>query len=397
MNDLTAKGPLSRFKVLDLTRVRAGPTAVRQLADWGADVIKVEVPPQPDAGEGMGGPRLGPDFQNIHRNKRGMTLNLKSEAGMEVFRRLVAEVDVLIENYRPDVKHRLGIDYESLKSINPGLVYGSISGFGQDGPYMARPGFDQIAQGMGGLMSITGAPGEGPMRVGIPVADLTAGVFCAQGILIALLEREVSGEGQWVQSALLQAQITMLDFQAARWLLAKDVPQQAGNNHPTSIPTGVFKTSDGYINIAVSGAEIYDRLVEVLGDPDLGTDPRFVDGAARSANRDAVNEKIEAITVSKTSDDWVELLNGVGVPCGPIYSIDQVFSDPQVQHLGIAQVVESATLGRQEVVGQAVNLSRTPSTIRMATPELGEHTNQILNDLGYAPEQIVELRKNGAI
>ena len=397
MNDLTAKGPLSRFKVLDLTRVRAGPTAVRQLADWGADVIKVEVPPQPDAGEGMGGPRLGPDFQNIHRNKRGMTLNLKSEAGMEVFRRLVAEVDVLIENYRPDVKHRLGIDYESLKSINPGLVYGSISGFGQDGPYMARPGFDQIAQGMGGLMSITGAPGEGPMRVGIPVADLTAGVFCAQGILIALLEREVSGEGQWVQSSLLQAQITMLDFQAARWLLAKDVPQQAGNNHPTSIPTGVFKTSDGYINIAVSGAEIYDRLVEVLGDPDLGTDPRFVDGAARSANRDAVNEKIEAITVSKTSDDWVELLNGVGVPCGPIYSIDQVFSDPQVQHLGIAQVVESATLGRQEVVGQAVNLSRTPSTIRMATPELGEHTNQILNDLGYAPEQIVELRKNGAI
>ena len=397
MNDLTAKGPLARFKVLDLTRVRAGPTAVRQLADWGADVIKVEVPPQPDAGEGMGGPRLGPDFQNIHRNKRGMTLNLKSEAGMEVFRRLVAEVDVLIENYRPDVKHRLGIDYESLKSINPGLVYGSISGFGQDGPYMARPGFDQIAQGMGGLMSITGAPGEGPMRVGIPVADLTAGVFCAQGILIALLEREVSGEGQWVQSSLLQAQITMLDFQAARWLLAKDVPQQAGNNHPTSIPTGVFKTSDGYINIAVSGAEIYDRLVEVLGDPDLGTDPRFVDGAARSANRDVVNEKIEAITVSKTSDDWVELLNGVGVPCGPIYSIDQVFSDPQVQHLGIAQVVESATLGRQEVVGQAVNLSRTPSTIRMATPELGEHTNQILNDLGYAPEQIIELRKNGAI
>ena len=397
MNDLTAKGPLSRFKVLDLTRVRAGPTAARQLADWGADVIKVEVPPKPDAGEGMGGPRHGPDFQNIHRNKKGLTLNLKSESGMEVFRRLVAEVDVLIENYRPDVKHRLGIDYESVKTINPGLVYGSISGFGQDGPYMARPGFDQIAQGMGGLMSITGAPGEGPMRVGIPVADLTAGVFCAQGILIALLEREVSGEGQWVQSSLLQAQITMLDFQAARWLLAKDVPQQAGNNHPTSIPTGVFKTSDGHINIAVSGAEIYDRLVEVLGDPDLGTDPRFVDGAARSANRDAVNEKIEAITVNKTSDDWVELLNGVGVPCGPIYSIDQVFSDPQVQHLGIAQVVESATLGRQEIVGQAVNLSRTPSTIRMATPELGEHTNQILNDLGYAPEQIIELRKNGAI
>ena len=397
MNELTAKGPLSRFKVLDLTRVRAGPTAARQLADWGADVIKVEVPPQPDAGEGMGGPRLGPDFQNIHRNKRGMTLNLKSDAGMEVFRRLVAEIDVLIENYRPDVKHRLGIDYESLASINPGLVYGSISGFGQDGPYMARPGFDQIAQGMGGLMSITGAPGEGPMRAGIPIADLTAGVFCAQGILIALLEREVSGEGLWVQSSLLQAQIAMLDFQAARWLLAKDVPPQAGNNHPTSIPTGVFKTSDGHINIAASGAEIYDRLVEVLGDPVLGTDPRFVNGAERSANRDAVNERIEAVTVNKTSNEWVGILNDAGVPCGPIYSIDQVFADPQVQHLGMAQVVESAALGRQEVVGQAVNLSRTPASIRMATPELGEHTDQILNDLGYASEEIVELRNSGVI
>ena len=397
MNDLTAKGPLSRFKVLDLTRVRAGPTAARQLADWGADVIKVEVPPKPDAGEGMGGPRHGPDFQNIHRNKKGLTLNLKSESGMEVFRRLVAEVDVLIENYRPDVKHRLGIDYESLKTINPGLVYGSISGFGQDGPYMERPGFDQIAQGMGGLMSITGAPGEGPMRVGIPVADLTAGIFCAQGILIALLEREVSGEGQWVQSSLLQAQVAMLDFQAARWLLAKDVPPQAGNNHPTSIPTGVFKTSDGHINIAASGAEIYDRLVEVLGDPELGTDPRFLDGAARSKNRDAVNEKIEAITVNKTSAGWVKILNDAGVPCGPIYSIDEVFADPQVQHLGMAQVVESVGLGRQEVVGQAVNLSRTPSSIRMATPELGEHTDQILNDLGYAPEEIAELRSSGVI
>ena len=395
--DLTNKGPLSRFRVLDLTRVRAGPTAARQLADWGADVIKLEAPPQPGEGEGMGGPRHGPDFQNIHRNKRAMTLNLKSEAGMAVFRRLVAEVDVVIENYRPDVKHRLGIDYESLNAINPGLVYGSISGFGQDGPYVGRPGFDQIAQGMGGLMSITGVPGEGPMRVGIPVADLTAGIFCAQGILIALLEREVSGLGQWVQSSLLQAQIAMLDFQAARWLLAEDVPQQAGNNHPTSIPTGVFKTSDGYINIAASGAAIYDRLVEVLGDPVLGTDPRFVDGPARSKNRDAVNARIEAITVAKSSTEWVDILNEAGVPCGPIYSIDQVFDDPQVQHLGIAQPVEHAVLGPQRVVGQAVDLSRTPSKIRLATPEVGEHTDEILGALGLAPEEIAGLRESGAI
>ena len=326
-----------------------------------------------------------------------MTLNLKSADGMAVFRRLVAEVDVVVENYRPDVKHRLGIDYDSLKEINLGLVYASISGFGQDGPYVGRPGFDQIAQGMGGLMSITGVPGEGPMRVGIPVADLTAGIFCAQGILIALLEREVSGQGQWVQSSLLQAQIAMLDFQAARWLLAEDVPQQAGNNHPTSIPTGVFKTSDGHINIAASGAAIYARMVAVLGDPALGTDPRFATPQARSDNRDVINARIEAVTVTKSSDEWVAILNEAGVPSGPIYTIDQVFADPQVQHLGIAQGVENAVLGPQRVIGQAVDLSRTPSAIRMATPELGEHTDEILGALGYAPEEISSLRDSGAI
>ncbi|MDE0944454.1 MAG: CoA transferase [Alphaproteobacteria bacterium] len=393
----SSRRPLSRFRVLDLTRVRAGPTAVRQLADWGADVIKLETPPKAGDGEGMGGPRHGPDFQNIHRNKRGMTLNLKSPDGMAVLKRLVADVDVVVENYRPDVKHRLGIDYDSLKQINPGLIYASISGFGQDGPYVGRPGFDQIAQGMGGLMSITGEPGAGPMRVGIPVADLTAGLFCAQGILIALLEREVSGEGQWVKTSLLQSQIAMLDFQAARWLLAKDVPQQAGNNHPTSIPTGVFKTSDGYINIAASGTAIYARLVEVLGDPVLGTDPRFADGASLSKNRDAVNARIEAVTLTRPSDEWVEVLNEAGVPCGPIYSIDQVFADPQVQHLKMAQGVENPLLGHQDVVGQAVELSRTPSEIKLPTPELGEHTDEILRQLGLAPEEITALRDNGAI
>ena len=397
MSDASAKGPLSRFRVLDLTRVRAGPTAVRQLADWGADVIKLETPPKPGDGEGMGGPRHGPDFQNIHRNKRGMTLNLKSPDGMAVLKRLVGQVDVVVENYRPDVKFRLGIDYDSLKQINPGLVYASISGFGQDGPYVGRPGFDQIAQGMGGLMSITGEPGAGPMRVGIPVADLTAGLFCAQGILIALLEREVSGQGQWVQSSLLQSQIAMLDFQAARWLLAKEVPQQAGNNHPTSIPTGVFKTSDGYINIAASGTAIYARLVEVLGDPVLGTDPRFADGAALSRNRDAVNARIEAVTVNKTSSQWIDILNEAGVPCGPIYSIDEVFADPQVQHMKMAQGVEYPVLGHQEVVGQAVELSRTPSEIRLPTPELGQHTDEILGQLGFAPEEITALRDGGTI
>ena len=254
-------GPLARFKVIDLSRVRAGPTAVRQLADWGADVIKIE---SPDGDAGLGGERHGPDFQNLHRNKRSLTLNLKSPDGLAVMKRLVAQTDVVVENYRPDVKFRLGVDYESLKAINPRIVYASISGFGQDGPYRDRPGFDQIAQGMGGLMSITGEPGRGPMRVGIPVADLTAGIFAAMGILIALLEREQSGEGQWVKSSLLGAQISMLDFQAARWTIDKEVPGQAGNNHPTSIPTGVFQTADGYINIAAAGDDIYRRLCKAL-------------------------------------------------------------------------------------------------------------------------------------
>src|SRR5690348_749317 len=261
MNPASRQGPLARFKVIDLSRVRAGPTAVRQLADWSADVIKVE---SPEGDAGMGGERHGPDFQNLHRNKRSMTLNLKSSEGVRILKQLARDADVLVENYRPEVKFRLGIDYASLELINPRLIYASISGFGQDGPYRDRPGFDQIAQGMGGLMSITGLPGQGPVRVGIPVADLTAGIFCAMGILVALLEREESGEGQWVQSSLLGAQIAMLDFQAARWLMAHEVPEQAGNDHPTTIPTGVFKTRDGHINIASAGDEIFGRLCRAL-------------------------------------------------------------------------------------------------------------------------------------
>src|SRR3954453_948033 len=268
-----ASQALSRFTVLDLTRVRSGPTCVRQLADWGANVIKIDALMEDAPGEQPGGPRHGSDFQNLHRNKRAMTLNLKDPRGVEVFRRLVQKADVVVENFRPDVKTRLAVDYESLRKLNPRLVYGSISGFGQDGPYRIRPGFDQIAQGMGGLMSITGAPGQGPMRVGIPIADLCAGIFCAQGILVALLEREQSGAGQAVETSLLQAQIFMLDFQGSRWLNAHEVPKQAGNNHPTSIPTGVFKTKDGHINIATAGQKTWQRLCDAIGAEQLLKDP----------------------------------------------------------------------------------------------------------------------------
>ncbi|HEX3538428.1 MAG TPA: CoA transferase [Stellaceae bacterium] len=385
----TASPPLARFKVLDLTRVRAGPTAVRQLADWGAQVIKIEAPPSP--GEGLGGPRHGPDFQNLHRNKRSLTLDLKSPEGIAVFHKLVRSADIVVENFRPDVKERLGIDYPALKALNPRLVYASISGFGQSGPYRDRPGFDQIAQGMGGLMSITGLPGQGPVRVGIPVADLSAGIFTAMGILIALLEREVSGEGQWVESSLLAAQIAMLDFQGARWTIAHEVPEQAGNDHPTSIPTGVFKTKDGYINIASAGDEIFGRLCRALDTPELAIDPDYKTGRARSGNRKALNAAIEKITSQRDSAEWIERLNKAGVPTGPIYSIDQVFADPQVRHLRIAQTVRHPKLGDIDLIGQAVSLSRTPSRLVSASPEPGEHTDAILRELGYSDGDIAGL------
>jgi crotonobetainyl-CoA:carnitine CoA-transferase CaiB-like acyl-CoA transferase len=386
--------PLSRFKVVDLTRVRAGPTAVRQLADWGAQIIKVEAV---EGDGGLGGARHGPDFQNLHRNKRSITLDLKKPEGLDVLHRLVKDADVLVENYRPDVKHRLKVDYESLGAINPRLVYASISGFGQDGPYHDRPGFDQIAQGMGGLMSITGLPGQGPVRVGIPVADLSAGIFCAMGILVALLEREVSGQGQWVQTSLLQAQIAMLDFQAARWLIAGEIPGQAGNNHPTSIPTGVFKTADGHINIAAAGQEMFRRLAGALGAPRLAAEPDYADDKHRLKNRDKLNAAIEEITKTRSSADWIEILNRAGVPSGPIYRMNEVFADPQVKHLGIAQAVEHPTLGRLELVGQAVTLSRTPSKLETASPERGAHTDAVLRELGYDADAIAGFRAKGIV
>ena len=392
-----ASRALERFTVLDLTRVRAGPTCVRQLADWGANVIKIELPPDPEAGEGMGGPREGSDFQNLHRNKRSMTLNLKSKEGLAAFKRMVKKADVVVENFRPDVKRRLGIDYKALARINPKLIYGSISGFGQTGPYAGRPGFDQIAQGMGGLMSITGLPGQGPVRVGIPIADLCAGLFCALGILVALLEREKSKKGQHIATSLLQAQIFMLDFQGARWLLGGEVPPQAGNNHPTSIPTGVFKTVDGHINIAATGQKIWERFCTALETPAMIHQPEYKSGAERSKNRDALNAEIEKHTLKRTSADWVERFNKAGVPCGPIYTVDQVYADPQVIHLGMAQPVKTKDKKTVRMAGQPMALSRTPSRLVAWPPEIGEQTNEVLKEFGFKASEIAALRKANAI
>ncbi|MBI3514949.1 MAG: CoA transferase [Proteobacteria bacterium] len=397
MSHRPASSALSRFKVLDLTRVRAGPTCVRQLADWGADVIKIEVPETEGGGEGLGGPREGSDFQNLHRGKRAISLNLKSAEGVEILHRLVKWTDVLVENYRPDVKHRLKIDYETLSAINPRLIYGSISGFGQSGPYAVRPGFDQIAQGMGGLMSITGLPGNGPVRVGIPIADLSAGIFCATGILVALLEREVSGKGQWVQTSLLEAQIFMLDFQNARWLMDGEVPKQAGNNHPTSIPTGVFKTSDGYINIAVAGQAIWERFCKAIEATDWLEEPDYKTPKLRSTNRDKLNAVIEARIKQASSKHWVDALNKAGVPAGPIYNMDEVFADPQVRHLELVEKIHSTLRGDTQMVGQPVTLSRTPSRLTSSPPNAGEHTDEVLRELGYDTGTIAGFHKNGVV
>lgn len=391
------QGPLKRIKVLDLTRVRAGPTCVRQFADWGADVIKIESPEYMEVSDGWGGLRDGPDFQNLHRNKRSIAINLKDPKGREVFLRLVKEADVVAENFRPDVKFRLGIDYESLREVNPRLVYASISGFGQDGPYAKRPGFDHIVQGMGGLMSITGDAAHGPMRTGIAVADTGAGIYCALAIMTALLEREASGQGQWVQVSLLQAMIAMCDFQAARWLFSGEIPGQPGNNHPTSIPTGVYPTADGFINIAAGEQAMFRRLCNALDVPELMEREAYSTEEGRSANREALNAELAEITRRHTSAEWMKRMEAGQVAAGPIYRMNEVFDDAQVKHLGIAVPLHHKRAGPVKVVGQPFTMSRTPSQLRSTAPERGEHTDSILQQLDYSDAEIAALRQQGVV
>jgi formyl-CoA transferase len=387
--------PLSRITVLDLTLARAGPTCVRHLADWGANVIRIE--PPDTGGEDVAGARHGFDFQNLHRNKRAIRLNLKDPEGHAAFMKLVATADVIIENMRAAVKHRLKVSYDDVKKINPRIVYGSISGFGQDGPYGPRAGVDQIAQGMGGLMSITGLPGQGPVRVGIPIADLTAGNLLALGVMTALFDREKTGVGRWVTTSLLEAQIFMLDFQASRWLIAKEVAPQAGNDHPTGIPTGVFPTSDGHINIAASSARLWERFCDTIQKPEWKEKPEWKTQKGRSTDRKAINATIGEVTKTKSANHWIELFEEAGIPCGPIYTIDQVFADPQVQHLGMARKMQHPELGTEEVVASAINISGYSKDIRLPTPDAGTSTDEVLRSVGYTDEQLADMRKKGVI
>ncbi len=392
---MPASLPLSRLTVLDLTLARAGPTCVRHLADWGANVIRIE--PPGTGGEDIGGPRDGPDFQNLHRNKRAIRLDLKTPEGLAAFMRLAVNADVIVENMRAAVKHRLGIAYENVRAVNPRIVYGSISGFGQDGPYAERAGVDQIAQGLGGLMSITGLPGQGPVRVGIPIADLTAGNLLAFGIMTALFEREATGAGRWVHTSLLEAQVFMLDFQAARWLIAGEVAGQAGNDHPTGIPTGVFPASDGPINIAASSGRQWERFCQAIDQPDWLAREGWQTQKGRSDDRAAVNAAIAEVTRTRSTAHWVELFAEAGIPCGPVNTIDKVFADPQVAHLGIATPVTHPRLGPETVVASPLNLAGVPKAIRAAAPDVAADTGAVLAEVGYSSDEIAALRAKGVI
>ena len=389
-----AERALSHVRVIDLARARSGPTAVRQLSEMGAQVIKVEAL---DANDDGTGERHGVDFQNIHPNKRSMTLNLKHPDGRGVLLRMVKDSDVLVENFRPGVKHRLGIDYETLSQINPRLVYGSISGFGQTGPYRERPGLDQIAQGLSGLMTVNGEPGRGPMRVGLPVADLTAGFMLAHGIVCALLERERSGKGQWVHTSLLQANIRLMEFQAARYLLAGEVPGQAGNFHPISEPTGVYQASDGSLIIQAGGQVLFRRLCSALDVPSLVSDRRFANGAERLKHRPELTAEIERRLASRTAAEWVQRLTEFGVPAGPVLNVEQCFANEQVRTLPVVAEVDHPLLGQQRLLGPGVNMSRTQPGICSPTPEHGQHTDEILAELGYPADEIARFHSEGIV
>ena len=387
--------PLSGLIVLDLTLARAGPTCVRHLADWGAEIIRIE--PPVDGGEDVIGRRHGSDFQNLHRNKKAIRLDLKSKEGYAVFERLVARADVVVENMRAPVKHRLKVAWEDVHKMNPRVVYGSISGFGQTGPYRERGGVDQIAQGVAGLMSITGFQESGPVRVGIPISDLTAGNLLALGIMMALFDRTRTGVGRWVHTSLLESLIFMLDLQGSRYLVKGEVAKQAGNDHPTLTPTGVFPTSDGYMNIAASSGRLWERLCDTLGHSEWKTKPEWNTVVGRTKDRAGLNGAISAITKTQSGEYWTGKFDAAGIPAGPINTIDRVFNDPQVKHVGMAAPVDSPLFGKTHYVANPLNMTGSTRDIRMCAPEPGQHSDEVLAWLGMSTEEIATLRNNKVI
>lgn len=388
----SASRALEGLIVLDLTHARAGPVCVRQLGDWGANVIRIERPGNPEDIAG----RHEADFQNKHRNKRGMAINLRSDEGRAVLYRLVGRADVIVENFRPDVKHRLGFDYETLKAKNPRLILASISAFGQDGPYKDRPGVDQIMQGMSGLMSVTGEPGRMPMRVGIPISDIVTGLYAAMGVLTALLERQRSNLGQWVQASLLESQTFMMDLQAASYLVDGKVPKPVGNEHPSGPPTNAYKTKDGFVNVAPTAA-MWSRFCKALGKEEWITHPDYATREVRRKRRKEVAAEIAAVIAELDSATLMAKLEAAEVPCGPIYNMEEAYNDPQARHMKLAQTVVATDGHDMKLPRQPVTLSRTPSQLMVRTPEFAEHTDEILGEFGYSAEEIKGLRERRAV
>jgi len=398
MSKIQASDALKNLKVIDLSRVRAGPNCVRILTDFGADVIRVEPPPGVDPNEAMfAANRIGGDFQNINRNKRSMTLNLKKPGARDILMKLVKEADIVIENWRPDVKNKLSLDYESLSAVNPRIILASISGYGQDGPYAKRPGFDQIMQGMGGLMSVTGHPDSGPVRAGLAVADMSAGLYSALGILIAVIERETSGKGQWVQTSLLHSLVSMMDFQVARYLNEGDIPVQVGNDHPTSSPMGLFEASDGVFNLGASGEGNWARLCELLNKPVWYQDPEFKTETLRVKNRERLNLALAELFKNHSVEHWVDKLNDVGIPAGPVYSVPEMVNDPQIKHLNVITTLPNIYNKDMHYINQPMHLTRTPSKVVSPAPGWGEHTDAVLESLGFNPTEIESLHQQGVV
>ena len=389
-------GPLSHIRVLDLTHARAGPTAVRLLADWGADVVKIE---QPGGGGGVTGARRGPDEQNLHRNKRSLTLDLKSPDGHRIFLDLAREADVIVENFKAEVKHRLGVDYEAVKAVNPAIIYASISGFGQDGPYGERAGVDQIVQGMSGLMSITGEPGSGPWRVGIAISDTSAGMFLGQGILMALLHRERTGEGQWVHTSLLEAMMNKLDFQGARYTMSGEIADQQGNDHPYQVPMGTYRSRDGLVNVAAPSQRLWERMCTALEADELLAHPDYQSGRDRAARNAELSDALNDLFGNFSTAELVERLNAAGVPCGPVNNIGEGFEDEQVKFLKMAKPAPHPELGDLNLIRSPINLSAFPQseTFDHAAPDPGQDSEAVLEEAGYSAERIAQLKDAGVI
>ena len=392
MSDL----PLSSYTVLDLTIARAGPTAARLLADWGANVVRVEAP---RTGRGLTGARRGPDEQNLHRNKRSIAIDLKDAAGHAAFMRLVEQADVIVENFRADVKHRLRIDYAAVREVNPAIVYASISGFGQTGPYSERAGVDQIVQGMSGLMSVTGTDDSGPLRVGIAISDTSAGMFLGQGILLALLHRERTGEGQWVHTSLLEAMLNKLDFQGARYTMLGDVPQPQGNDHPTATPMGTYACADGLVNIAASSDRMWQDFCRAVEAPHLLNAEHYASFRGRREHKEQLKCDMEGVLSRFTVAELIERLNAVGVPCGPINSIADGFDNPQAQFLRMTKPAPHRELGDLHLIRSPINLSGFPHAERFdcAAPDPGQDTGEVLQEFGFSRQEIDELRQARAV